>query len=170
MLFSKFGFNLDFIFYTFLFSLFIIISFIDLDYQIIPNTMVLFILLVSMVYKILNLLLYSVPSNLVNSLIGLSLSGLIFLTILIVSKGGMGGGDVKLIGTLGFILGVPRIFLNIFLSFLTGGIISIFLLVFKIKERKDPIPFGPFIILGFIITLFWGDKIINWYLVSFLLR
>lgn len=170
MLFSKFGFNLDFIFYTFLFSLFIIISFIDLDYQIIPNTMVLFILLVSMVYKILNLLLYSVPSNLVNSLIGLSLSGLIFLTILIVSKGGMGGGDVKLIGTLGFILGVPRIFLNIFLSFLTGGIISIFLLVFKIKERKDPIPFGPFIILGFIITLFWGDKIVNWYLVNFLLR
>lgn len=170
MLFSKIGFNLDFIFHTFLFSLFIIISFIDLDYQIIPNTMVLFILLVSIVYKILNFLLYNVPSNLVNSLMGLGISGLIFFIIFVVSKGGMGGGDVKLIGVLGFILGIPKIFINIFLSFLAGGIISVLLLAFKIKGRKDPIPFGPFIILGFIITLFWGDKIVNWYLVNFLLR
>lgn len=72
---------------------------------------------------------------------GFVIGGLIFLIILIVSKGGMGGGDVKLIGALGFILGVPKVFLNIFLSFLIGGIISIFLLVFKIKGRKDPIPF-----------------------------
>lgn len=170
MLYSKFRFNLDFIFYTFLFSLFIIITFIDLDYQIIPSTMILFILVGSIVYKILNLMLYSIPVNFVNSLMGLGVSILIFLIIFVVSKGGMGGGDVKLIGVLGFILGISKIFLNIFLSFLAGGIISVLLLVFKIKGRKDPIPFGPFIILGFIITLFWGDKIINWYLVSFLLR
>ena len=101
---------------------------------------------------------------------GFVIGGLIFLIILIVSKGGMGGGDVKLIGALGFILGVPKVFLNIFLSFLIGGIISIFLLVFKIKGRKDPIPFGPFIILAFTITSFWGDRIIDWYIASFLQR
>ncbi|MCF6465640.1 prepilin peptidase [Clostridium sp. Cult2] len=164
------GFNLDFIFYAFLFSLLIIITFIDLDYQIIPNILVILILLGSIIYKLLNLLLYGIPLNLFNGLMGLTISGLIFLIILIVSKGGMGGGDVKLIGVLGFILGVPKIFLNIFLSFLIGGIISIFLLGFKIKGRKDPIPFGPFITLAFTITLFWGNRIIDWYIASFLLR
>jgi len=49
-------------------------------------------------------------------------------------------------------------------SFILGAIISIFLLITKLKNKKDPIPFGPFIVLGFFITFFWGEHIINWYM------
>jgi leader peptidase (prepilin peptidase)/N-methyltransferase len=103
----------------------------------------------------------------VNSLLGLIISAGIFLLISIVYKGGLGGGDIKLIGVLGFILGIKMILLNIFLSFILGAIISIFLLLFKIKGKKDPIPFGPFICIAFMITIIFGENIIVWYVSKF---
>ena len=92
----------------------------------------------------------------------------LFLTIVLVSRGGMGDGDITLIGSLGFILGVKLIFLNIFLSFLIGALISLLLLGFKIKTRKDPIPFGPFIIISFFIVILFGQEIIDLYIQLFL--
>lgn len=168
LLYLKFGFNINFIFYAFLFSILTIIIFIDIDHQIIPNALVLFILIGKNICIFIQYFLYNISLNLVDNISGLVVSGIIFSIIFIISKGGMGGGDVKLIAVLGFVLGIPKIILNIFLAFLIGGIISILLLAFKIKGRKDPIPFGPFIILAFTITLFWGDMIINWYLRSFI--
>ena len=170
ILYYYFGFNIDFIFYSFIFSILIIIAFIDIDHQIIPNRLVLIILLGTLLYKYIHYLLYSRSLYLINSIMGLIISSLFFLIIVILSKGGMGGGDVKLIGALGFILGIPKIILNIFLSFLIGGVVSVLLLAFNIKGRKDPIPFGPFIVLGFIITFFAGDRIINWYILNCFLR
>lgn len=167
-IYNKFGLSMDFIFYGTIFSVLLIISFIDLHFQIIPDFLNILILILAIIYKILQFTLYGISSNLFNSILALIISGGIFLIIVILSKGGMGGGDVKLIGVLGFILGIKMVLLNIFLSFILGAIISIFLLLFKIKERKDSIPFGPFICLAFIITVFWGDLIINWYIISFL--
>ena len=54
-----------------------------------------------------------------------------------------------------------------FISFVLGGIISVILLMFKKKKRKDPIAFGPFLIIGFLVSLFWGFEIIHWYIFSF---
>ena len=168
VIYNKFGLSMDFIFYATIFGILLIISFIDLHFQIIPDFLNVLILILAIIYKILQFTLYGISSNLFNSILALIISGGIFLIIVILSKGGMGGGDVKLIGVLGFILGIKMVLLNIFLSFILGAIISIFLLLFKIKERKDSIPFGPFICLAFIITVFWGDLIINWYIISFL--
>ncbi|GFN35468.1 prepilin peptidase [Tepidimicrobium xylanilyticum] len=168
IIFLHYGLSLNFIFYAYLFSLFGIIIFIDLENLLIPNILVLLVLLGSIIFSILNLLFYNSTLNLINSLMGLGVGLLIFLIIFFASKGEIGGGDVKLIGVLGFILGIPRIILSILLSFLIGGIVSIILLCFKIKGRKDCIPFAPSLILGFIITLFWGDRIINWYIINFL--
>lgn len=91
------------------------------------------------------------------------LAGGLFLAIVILSKGGMGGGDVTLIGALGFVLGVGGILVTIFLSFILGAVISLVLLATKIKTRKDPIPFGPFIIMGFFVALLWGEGIVEAY-------
>ncbi|NLX62921.1 MAG: prepilin peptidase [Tissierellia bacterium] len=163
-LYIKSGLGINFIYYGFLISILIIITFIDVDYQIIPNTLTLLIFILDILYKFMNFLIYNLPLNLINHLLGLIVGFILFLLIFILSKGGMGGGDVKLMGVFGFTLGIPRIFLNIFLSFVLGGIISIFLLAFKIKKRKDPIAFGPFLIIGFLVSLFWGYEIIDWYL------
>ena len=163
ILYYNFGFNLDFIFYGIIFSILIVIFFIDLYYQIIPNGLNILILISSITYKLLQFILYNIQLDLINSLLGLIVSSGLFLLIIIISKGGIGGGDMKLIGVLGFILGVKKIILTIFLSFVLGAIISILLLLFKIKGMKDPIPFGPFICIAFIITIFWGDNLLLWY-------
>ena len=165
---SKFGLNIDFIFYVSIFSILIVISFIDLYTQIIPDYLNVLIFISAIIYKILSSTFQDMLWIFFNSMLGLIISSGIFLIIIIVSKGGMGGGDAKLIGGLGFILGIKLILLNIFLSFVLGAIISIFLLSLKIKGRKDPIPFGPFICLSFIITIFCGDAIINWYVSNLL--
>ena len=163
IMYMKFGFKLDFIFYSLISSVLVSVIFIDLKEMIIPDSLVLCILVLSIIYKIINHFLYGISPEIINSILGLLLAGGLFLAIVILSRGGMGGGDVTLIGALGFVLGVKYIVLNIFLSFVLGAIISIVLLAAKIKTRKDPIPFGPFIVLGFFITVLWGQDIINWY-------
>ena len=160
----KFGLSANFVFFSLISSILIAIIFIDLKDMIIPDSLVLSILVLSVIHKIINYFMYNIPLNLKGSFLGLFLAGGLFLAIVLLSGGGMGGGDVTLIGALGFVLGVKYIFLNIFLSFISGAIISIILLVSKIKTRKDPIPFGPFIVLGFFITILWGQDIINWYI------
>ena len=164
IIYLKFGFEVDFIFYSLMSSVLVAIIFIDLKEMIIPDSLVLSVLVMSIIHKAVNYFLYGISPELIWSILGLLLAGGLFLAIVIVSGGGMGGGDVTLIGALGFVLGVKFIVLNIFLSFMLGAIISIFLLAAKIKTRKDPIPFGPFIVLGFFITVLWGRDIINWYI------
>ncbi len=164
IMYVKFGFGVDFIFYSLMSSVLVAIVFIDLKEMIIPDSLVLCILVLSIMHKSINYFLYSISPDLIGSILGLLVASGLFLAIVILSRGGMGGGDVTLVGALGFVLGVKYILLNIFLSFILGAIISIILLATKIKTRKDPIPFGPFIVLGFFITVLWGQDIINWYI------
>lgn len=163
IMYFNFGYSIDFIFYSLLFSILILITFIDLKEMIIPDLLVIVILILSVLYKGINYFLYSISPNILSSLGGMFLAGGLFLAIVILSRGGMGGGDVTLIAALGFVLGVKYILFNILLSFILGAIISVFLLATKFKTRKDPIPFGPFIVLAFFITVLWGQVIINWY-------
>jgi leader peptidase (prepilin peptidase)/N-methyltransferase len=97
------------------------------------------------------------------SLLGLIIGGGFFFLIYFFT-GAMGGGDVKLVAVLGVLLGPIHIMLLTFLSFVSGAIISIGLITMKIKGKKDEIPFGPFIILSFFVTYYWGDEIISFYL------
>lgn len=103
-----------------------------------------------------DLLVYGLLSSL---FIGLFFGGLIFFT-----RGrGMGGGDFKLGIFMGLSLGHPYAFLAIVLSFILGSIVGVFLLLTRIKHFGQTIPFGPFLSLGGLIALFWGEQIINWY-------
>ena len=64
---------------------------------------------------------------------------------------------------IGALLGWREVLLTIFLGTLTGSVIALLLLASGRKTRKDPMPFGPFLALGAILALFWGDEIIVWY-------
>lgn len=97
-------------------------------------------------------------------LAGLLIGGF-FLSLIIVTRGkGMGGGDVKLGVFIGLMLGFPNAVLAIVLSFLTGAIFSIGLILLGKKHFGQAIPFGPFLVLGSLIMLYWGQQIVNWYL------
>lgn len=102
-------------------------------------------------------LMYSVLSAL---LIG----GFFWLLILVTKGKGMGGGDVKLGAFMGLGLGFPNAFVALILAFFTGAIWGLGAIVLKKKRFGQHIAFGPFLILGSIIALFWGQKILDWYL------
>jgi len=164
IMYAKFGFGVDFIFYSLMCSVLLTVVFMDLKEMIIPDSLVLCILALSVVHKAVNYFLYGISPDLRGSILGLLLGAGLFLAIMFVSGGGMGGGDVTLAGALGFVLGVKYILLSIFLSFVFGAGISVVLLAAGIKTRKDPIPFGPFLVLGFFITVLRGQDIINLYI------
>jgi leader peptidase (prepilin peptidase)/N-methyltransferase len=81
---------------------------------------------------------------------------------------GMGGGDVKLLAMIGAFLGWKSVILTILLGSLVGSVIGVMVMVMKGKDFKYAIPFGPFLSLGAALSLFYGEKIIQWY--SFLNR
>ena len=106
-------------------------------------------------------------------MIGLLVGGGTFLIVallsmLILKKEGMGGGDVKLMGMIGLFLGWKLTALSILLSIYAGGLIGGLLLLLKIKKRGDAIPYGPFIAVGTLISIFYGNQLIEWYLNTFL--
>jgi prepilin signal peptidase PulO-like enzyme (type II secretory pathway) len=76
----------------------------------------------------------------------------------------MGGGDIKLIAMIGSFLGLTDVLLTIILSSFIGSVVGVFMMIAFGKGRKYKIPFGPFLSIGGIISLFFKTKIIEWYL------
>lgn len=145
-----------------LISLFMIIFVSDISYMIIPDKVLLVFAGIFLVERAF------IPlSPWWDSLIGAAVGFVLLLLIAIISKGGMGGGDIKLFALLGFILGVKLLLLSFFLSTLYGALFGVGgLLIGKLK-RKNPIPFGPFIAAGTLTAYFFGDSIIQAYLSFF---
>lgn len=101
--------------------------------------------------------------GIIQALIGGGIGLGLFLLIVIVSRGGMGWGDVKMAALTGIISGY-LIVVALFLAIVLGGLAAVILLVFKIKKRKQGIPFAPFLSLAAIATLLFGTSILSWYL------
>jgi len=99
---------------------------------------------------------------------GLAMAVLIggFFTFLIyITKGkGMGGGDVKLGALMGLVLGFPNALVALMTAFISGAIFSLGLIALRKKHFGQSIPFGPFLVFGSLVALFWGNEIIEWYL------
>lgn len=136
--------------------LLVVITFIDLDHQLILDRISLPGIAVGLVFAAL--LGRAVPSLL--SALG---AGALIAAIVIVSRGGMGGGDVKLAALMGAFLGWPGIGVALFSGFMVGGIVGMTLLALRLRGRKDPIPFGPALAAGALVGLFWGEAIARWY-------
>lgn len=152
-------------------SAMIVITFIDMDFQIIPDVITLpgiIIGVLSATFLLVDPMQNYTSSNakvgFLNSIIGFFLGGGLFYLIAVVSKGGMGGGDIKLMAMVGAFFGWKAVLMVTFIGSLTGSMVGILLMIFKGKGHKTKIPFGPFLALGSIVTLFFGGKILNWYL------
>jgi leader peptidase (prepilin peptidase)/N-methyltransferase len=90
---------------------------------------------------------------------------LFFLMLVWVTKErGMGSGDIKLGLLIGVFNGFPGNLVAIFLGFIFGSVYSLFLIVLKGKTLKDTVPFGPFLIIGSVISLLYSADILNWYI------
>lgn len=145
--------------YLFIISLLIIITMIDLELQLIPDILVLMVFCWAFLWQ-----LFLPQISWWQTILGASIGGGILLAIAVLSNGGMGGGDIKLMFAAGFFLGFNQTLLVLFIAFVTGGILGGLLLYTGKKEKKSPIPFGPFLALGILIACLWGEKIIDLYL------
>lgn len=140
-------------------SLFIIITVSDIKYMLIPDKILLFFAGIFLLERIF------IPlSPWWDSLLGAIIGFVLLLLISIVSKGGMGGGDIKLYALLGFVLGTKLVLMSLFISTLLGAVIGIVGILIGVFERKKPIPFGPFIAVGTLIAYFYGNTIFTAYL------
>lgn len=99
-----------------------------------------------------------------DSLAALLLGGGLFYLVAVVSRGGMGGGDIKLTAMMGAFLGMRDLGVAVFIGLLAGSAIGISLMIAGRKTRKDAIPFGPFLALGGVCAAFWGRTLVDWYL------
>lgn len=95
---------------------------------------------------------------------GLLIAGFFYGLILITKGKGMGGGDVSLGAFIGLGLGFPASLLAVMSAFLFGAIYSIILILLGKKHFGQNIAFGPFLVIGSLTALFWGSKILDWYL------
>lgn len=152
------GFTLELVVAILFISLLLIITVSDIAYMLIPDKILLPFAMGLIIIRIFSPL---VPwwNAIVGAVFGF---GILFLLAL-VSKDGMGGGDIKLFFVIGFVLGLKLTILALFISSAIGLVVGVLQLLRKRRGRKHPIPFGPWIALGSVLTYFFGQKILEWY-------
>ncbi len=175
--FWQYGLSIELPIALFYISLFMVILVIDLEHGLILNKMVYPALLVALVISIfvppsqlahvsggVAYLMEGLPqAGIAQAAIGGGIGFVVFFLIVIVSRGGMGFGDVKLAALIGLVTGY-LVVVALLMGMILGGLVAVILLGFKIKKRKEAMPFGPFLAVAAIATLLWGSDILNWYL------
>ena len=162
LLLKQFGLSWPALMYALFLSALIVVTFIDLDVQIIPDVISLPGIVIGLAVS------YWLPQGFLNSLIGFLVGGGLFWLVAevgfrVLKQEAMGGGDIKLIAMVGAFLGWQNVLLTIFLASLTGAAVGLVFMVLKGWGRKTPIPFGPFLALGAVLALFFGTTIVRWY-------
>ncbi len=153
------------LFVMLLFSILIIISFIDFDLQIIPDSLIVALIALGIMHSIYYIIFMN--DNLLNPVIGFfAASGILFALGLIIPDS-IGGGDIKLMAAAGVFAGTKLILLALFIGALYASVLAIFLLVSKKGSMKTAIPFGPFLSLGIITSVIFGERLITLYLSIF---
>jgi leader peptidase (prepilin peptidase)/N-methyltransferase len=179
----RFGFGFPLFAFAALCSALLAITLIDVDHWIIPDAITLPGIVAgllasfflpprgSLIAEFLRhrLLLDRLPGFLASSgfwdsLAAVLLGGGFFYLVAVVSRGGMGGGDIKLTAMMGAFLGLRDLGVAIFVGLIAGSAVGIALMIAGRKTRKDAIPFGPFLALGGICAVFWGRSLVTWYL------
>lgn len=162
--FMRFGPSYDALIYFAFISALIVITFIDLDLQIIPDVISLPGIVLGFAASFV---LFDV--TVLESAIGLLFGGGILFLIafgyhLLTGHEGMGGGDIKLLAMIGAFLGWKGVILTLLLSSFAGALIGGVLMYAFGKGSKYAIPYGPFLALGAVLHLFFGERLIGWYI------
>lgn len=143
-------------------AIFIAIFFIDLDHSIIPDELVIAGFINTAAYLLWLVFGAHQPVSLLDHGLGFLIGGGLYLFLAVVTRGGMGGGDIKLMAMLGLWLGSGGILWVVLLSSNLGAVVSLLLMALKIKGRKDFIPFGPFIVVAALFVMLYQSQMTGW--------
>ncbi len=149
--------------YALLLSALLVITWIDLAHQIIPDVITLPGIAAGLFCAATIL-----PVGLINALLGLLLGGgllwgLAWASPYLFGKEGMGGGDIKLLAMIGSFLGWQPTLLTIIVGAVVGSVIGIGLISLKLMRRDQYLPFGPFLALGALVAMFFHQDVLVWY-------
>lgn len=184
--FVVFGLTGQMLAYLVLTSILITITFTDIDYRIIPNSIMIFGLVTGIIFILLrftpspgSVLLDNAIAGLLGFLCGAGPLIIInLLSRLIIKRDGIGGGDIKLMGVVGLFLGMKNILLALVLGIIIAGLFSVFVLRKRKAEENEKnknvqeenegfnlheIPFGPYLAVGCFVSMLYGNQIIDWY-------
>lgn len=156
------GFSFELIIAILFMSLLVIITVSDIAYMLIPDKVLLPFAIALFASRVV-IPLAPWWDSLLGAVVGF---GVLYM-IAVVSKGGMGGGDIKLFFVIGLVLGTVNTLLTLFLAALIGSVMGIIILRKTGQNRKTPIPFGPSIALAAVISYFWGADFVEWYMTMF---
>jgi prepilin signal peptidase PulO-like enzyme (type II secretory pathway) len=139
-------------------TIFLTLTFTDFDRRLLPNRIVYPSTLLAIA------LCWAWPDSwavevIAGGLVGISIGVILFLFSLPFGAGAFGMGDVKMIILIGFVVGMPEVLVAVFVGTLAAAVVSVLLIITRIKGRKDYIPHGPFLALGAMVALFWGPEI-----------
>lgn len=143
--------------YCILASLLIIIGIIDYNTQFVYTSTIICGGIIGIIFIIIQAITY------INSAFDLILGGLIgfvIIGLIVILTKGMGEGDVEIAAVCGLFLGIKGILLGLFLSIVIGGIAGVIILALKLKKAKDKMAFGPFIAIGCLLSMLWGNEIL----------
>lgn len=166
------GLSLELFIFCTLFYILFGAALIDWQYHIIPNRMVAAGLVAGFIFYLPRLFspVIPVPQFLISELsffkafAGMLIGGGVMLAIYLVSRGGMGAGDIKLAALIGLYVGIYGSAAIIFLGFLFGSAAGVFYMATGKKTGKDVLPFAPFLSLAAAVHLLWGEQIWGWYM------
>jgi len=149
--------------YGLLYSALLVVAGTDLSHKIIPNVITLPGIAVGLISAATIL-----PLGLMNGLIGLLVGGgilwlLAWASPYLFGKEGMGGGDIKLLAMIGAFLGWKPALMTIMVGSFLGSLVGVTLIAVRVIKREDYIPFGPFLVCGALVALFFGQSILDWY-------
>jgi len=167
LIFWRYGLSAEFAVNALYCCLFIVLGVIDLEHKLILNKITYPAAAVALIISVLlpQAEVIHLPwlEN-INGVIGGAIGFVLLLIPALILRGGMGWGDVKMAALIGLVVGFPLVFVALVMGLILGGLVAGILLLFRIKGRKEPIPFGPFLSLATMATLLWGHNIFNWYL------
>lgn len=137
----------------------------DLDHKLIPNRILFPGTVVGAVLLTAGALIESGP--ILRAFAGGAIYFFVLLIVALAARGAFGFGDVKLAFLLGLFTAYrswETLIVAVFAAFLLGGLVSLVVIVFRLKDRKDTIPFGPYLVAGAYLAIAWAGTIASWYL------
>ncbi len=164
LLFWKFGLTFQYLFSFIFVCALMVITFIDLDHQIIPDVITLPGIPIFFLAAVFAMNLRFLDAFLGFLIGGGCLYGIAFVYELVTKREGMGGGDIKLLAMIGAFLGWQSLLFVLLVSSLLGAVVGISLMMVKGQDMKYAVPFGPFLSFAAVAYIFFGDYAIRLFL------
>lgn len=158
LVYMRFGFTVQTLLYSLVSCILLVIAVIDIDTMEIHDRMHVLIGIIA------GILLYVSAGDMLYHILGALIVSVPLYVLMVISKGGVGGGDIKLMAASGLLLGAFEIVLAMIIGSISAGLIAFLLILTKRRTRKDVIAFGPYLCAGIFISMLYGTHLISWYI------